>query len=110
MYEFQSGGAFNLLQTHKDEGSQGHPYVQTAGRVVFRRHNKETSSDRSNPTVTFDVWTTDDDLSAEVQLDADATAIKAYTPQHQEGLSTGTQHCISLEITVWLPGMPLLNK
>lgn len=100
--EVKLGGELHVLQTRKDTRSSSGAYVQTNGKAIFRRLS-EDHKDLGKGMVTFDVWTTDEDLNPEIRLDTNVNAIKAYTPQRAENLNPLEEHCISLEMTIWLP-------
>jgi hypothetical protein len=52
--------------------------------------------------ITFDVWVSDKGISYRLDMTTEAQALKVVTPEFAD-LSSGGDHCLSIEITVWVP-------
>lgn len=62
----------------------------------------EGEEDQDTGYITFDIWLSDRAISYHVEMDAEAQALKFVTPEF-DNLSPIRHHCLSLEITIWVP-------
>ncbi|PVH87915.1 hypothetical protein DL98DRAFT_566312 [Cadophora sp. DSE1049] len=101
-YEFPVGSDITVLQTTRESGgSLFQTYVSTVGEIRLRRLPKD-SKHGNRAYFTVDVQVSDESLQVEKSWDEDSRVLKIVTPRAAP-LSAGETHCISLEITAWIP-------
>lgn len=101
-YEFPVGSDLTVLQTtHESGGGLSQKYVSTVGEIRLRRLPKD-SKHGNRAYFTVDVQVSDESLHVEKTWDEDLRILKIITPRAAP-LSSGGTHCVSLEITAWIP-------
>src|SRR5277367_5091877 len=101
-YEFKSGRELVILQvTGGDNFRGGAARVRTAGEIILRRL-PESQANHDTGSITFDVWLAEPGITYQVEMDTEVQALKVITPEFAD-LSTSGDHCLSMEITVWIP-------
>jgi hypothetical protein len=109
-YEFPLDNDLIVLQTtHDNQGSHDKlSHVTTAGEIRLRRIPKDSeNSDRAF--LTLDINVSHPNLEVLRSWDEDHRTLKVSTPRYAR-LDTSGPHCVSLEITAWLPeGAELTN-
>lgn len=100
LYDFGANKDLTISQsTHQGEDSVSDAHVTTSGEIRLRRLAKD-SNDGAH--FTLDVRVSHPDLRVMQNWDESSRTLKISTPQHAKLDSYGP-HCISLEITAWLP-------
>ncbi|CZT42637.1 uncharacterized protein RSE6_02572 [Rhynchosporium secalis] len=102
-YEFPLGSDLTVIQTVKT-GGDGFPsqtIVSTVGEIRLRRLPKD-SKHGNRPYITVDVQKSDNSLEVERTWNEESRTLKIVTPSSAP-LSARETHCISLEITAWIP-------
>jgi hypothetical protein len=101
-YEFKSGRELVILQVTGGENFRGGAgRVRTAGEIILRRI-PEGQVHQDTGYITFDVWLSEPGITYRVEMDTEAQALKVVTPEFAD-LSSPGGHCLSMEITVWIP-------
>ncbi|KAH7369761.1 hypothetical protein BKA65DRAFT_387535 [Rhexocercosporidium sp. MPI-PUGE-AT-0058] len=101
-YEFPVGSDLTVIQsTRSSDDSLSQTSVTTAGEIRLRRIPK-SSKHGSRAYFTVDVQVSDPSLEVEKTWDVDSRVLKIVTPSTAR-LNAGVTHCISLEITAWIP-------
>ncbi|KAH7382903.1 hypothetical protein BKA64DRAFT_683500 [Cadophora sp. MPI-SDFR-AT-0126] len=101
-YEFPVGSDLTVLQTTRESsGSLFQTYVSTVGEIRLRRLPKD-SKHGNRAYFTVDVQVSDESLQVEKSWDEHSRVLKIVTPKAAP-LSAGGTHCVSLEITAWIP-------
>jgi len=90
-----------VLQTTHDDGHRRGNQVLTAGEIRLRRIPKN-SPNGSKGYFTLDISVSEPNLVVTQSLEDDSHALRISTPRLALP-ETGKRHCISLEITAWLP-------
>lgn len=75
--------------------------MRTAGEIILRRQT-DGEVGQSTGYITFDVWLSEQGISYRLDMSTEDQALKVVTPDFAD-LSSGGDHCLSLEITVWIP-------
>lgn len=101
-YEFPVGSDLTVLQTTRRDGNSfDSTNVRTAGEIRLRRMPKD-SKHGNRAYFTVDVQLSDPGLVVEKTWDEYSRVLKIVTPE-QAQLNTRDTHCVSLEITAWIP-------
>jgi hypothetical protein len=101
-YEFKSGRELVILQVTGGENfGGGTARVHTAGEIILRRLSQDQVH-QDTGSITFDVWLTEPGITYRVEMDTEIQALKVVTPEFAD-LSTPGDHCLSIEITLWIP-------
>ncbi|KAK0113790.1 hypothetical protein ONS95_014040 [Cadophora gregata] len=100
-YEFPVGSDLTVLQTTESGGSLYERSVSTVGEIRLRRLPKN-SIHGNRAYFTVDVQVSDESLQVDKTWDEDSRVLKIVTPSTAP-LRPGLNHCISLEITAWIP-------
>ncbi len=100
-YEIPTGTDLTVLQTTYDNEKRENANVVTAGEIRVRRA-PENSKHGNKPYFTIDVWVSHPDLVVLKTWDAETRLLKISTPKYTQ-LGRYHTHCVSLEITAWLP-------
>ncbi|KAK2629002.1 hypothetical protein QTJ16_002105 [Diplocarpon rosae] len=102
IYEFPSGADFTVLQTtHGADDSRDLANVNTAGEVRIRRLPKD-SEQGNRAYFTVGAYVSDPSLEILTTWDETSRFLEISTPRLAR-LDTGGSHCVSLQITAWLP-------
>lgn len=101
-YEFKSGRELVILQATGGENFRGGAArVRTVGEIILRRL-PENQVNQDTGYITFDIWLTEPGITYRVEMDTKFQALKVVTPEFAD-LSNPGDHCLSIEITVWIP-------
>ncbi|KAH9214952.1 hypothetical protein DL95DRAFT_364973 [Leptodontidium sp. 2 PMI_412] len=101
-YEFPVGSDLTVIQSQRgSDSSIDQARVSTVGEIRLRRIPK-TSKHGNRAYFTVDVQVSDPSLEVEKTWDADSRVLKIVTPTSAQ-LNPREYHCISLEITAWIP-------
>jgi len=101
-YEFKSGRELAILQVTGGKNFRGGAArVRTAGEIILRRLPKNQDN-QDTGYITFDVWLTEPGITYRLEMDTEVQALKVVTPEFAD-LSTSGSHCLSIEVTVWIP-------
>ncbi|KAL2072416.1 hypothetical protein VTL71DRAFT_11759 [Oculimacula yallundae] len=101
-YEFPVGSDLTVIQSIRaGDGSTYQTSVSTAGEIRLRRLPKN-SKHGNRAYFTVDVQVSDQSLYIEKTWDQEARILKIITPSSAP-LNARETHCISLEITAWIP-------
>lgn len=91
-----------ILQVTGGENFRGGPArVRTAGEIILRRQT-DSKIGQDTGYITFDVWLSEPGITYQLEMNIEAQALKVVTPNFAD-LSPGGDHCLSMEITVWIP-------
>lgn len=99
-FDFQSGEELIVLQI-REENTIGTAGVTVAGEIILRRLPLD-EEDQQTGYITFDMWRSDPGIKSRVEMDASRQAMKITTHSYAD-LPAGRNHCLSLEVTVWVP-------
>jgi hypothetical protein len=92
-----------VLQTHLSEDKKDNTqHVSTSGEVRVRPMPKHSPTYSSKGYFTLQVFTSDPNLRTQTSYDVDSQTLSIRTPQ-QEDLQSDGPHCISIELTAWIP-------
>lgn len=101
-YEFELGRDLMILQVTGGENFRGGAArVRTAGVIIFRQQT-DSKVGQGAGYITFDVWLSEPGITYRLEMDTEVQALKVITPDFAD-LSSGGDHCLSMEITVWIP-------
>ncbi|EPE27847.1 hypothetical protein GLAREA_04638 [Glarea lozoyensis ATCC 20868] len=102
VYEFPVGGDLKVLQiTHDNDRSRRLARVQTTGEIRMRALN-QSFEHGDRPHFTVNVHVSDSALQVVRTWDESSRILKISTPKYAD-LDPSISHCISLEITAWVP-------
>ncbi|KAG9232349.1 hypothetical protein BJ875DRAFT_82128 [Amylocarpus encephaloides] len=104
VYEFPVGTDLTVIQTtHDGDESRKSSRIKTWGEIRLRRLNSTVDPEHGDtPHFTVDVHISDPKLNVIRSWDEATKTLKISTPR-RERLDTYGPHCVSLEITAWIP-------
>jgi hypothetical protein len=102
VYEFPIGGDLTVLQTtHDNDETRRSARIDTTGEIRLRRLN-QSYEHGNRPHFTVDMHVSDPSLEIVRTWDETSRVLKISTPKYAQ-LEAPGPHCISLEITAWIP-------
>jgi len=108
-YSIGSNKDLTIIQTNYDDDtdkSSSDAHLSPDGQIIVRRLPKDSDK---GPHFSFDVRTSDPSLVVLQTWDEQTRTLKISTPRSSHIMLPGP-HCISLEITAWLPEDAELNS
>jgi len=99
-YDFGTNSDLSIMQTtHEGDSSASASHVTTSGEIQLRLLQKDS---QRGPHFSIDVRVSDPELEVVKVWDSDSRTLEVSTPRHAR-LEHSGPHCISIEVTAWLP-------
>jgi hypothetical protein len=110
-YEFTTGSDRSLVIVQVNEEQEMSGNIEIAGRVIFRRREDvgDVLKDPDSGYITLDAYKSDESFTLSTTIDNAEQALRIHLPSNQPVKGMGW-HCISLEVTVWLPDNAVMEN